>query len=70
MGCQHDIAEQMVRRGADCVLHVKGNPPNLAKAIQTWFDAADAGTLERPFWQHRQTDCPSSRGHRRPIHHA
>src|SRR6218665_3414680 len=52
------------------VLHVKGNPPNLAEAIQTWFDAADAGTLERPFWQHRQTDCPSSRGHRRPIHHA
>src|SRR6218665_728725 len=50
MGCQHDIAEQIVRRGADYVLNVKGNQPNLAEAIQTWFDAADAGTLERPFW--------------------
>ncbi|MCW5237171.1 ISAs1 family transposase [Verminephrobacter eiseniae] len=56
MGCQHDIAEQIVRRGADYVLNVKGNQPNLAEAIQTWFDAADAGTLERPFWQHSQTD--------------
>ncbi|WP_265286688.1 ISAs1 family transposase [Verminephrobacter eiseniae] len=56
MGCQHDIAEQIVRRGADYVLNVKGNLPNLAEAIQTWFDAADAGTLERPFWQHSQTD--------------
>src|SRR6218665_67572 len=56
MGCQHDIAEQIVRRGADYVLNVKGNQRNLAEAIQTWFDAADAGTLERPFWQHSQTD--------------
>ena len=49
MGCQHDIATQIVEGGANYVLGVKDNQPGLAEAVTTWFDAADAGTLDRPF---------------------
>jgi len=56
IGCQHQIAEQIIQRGAAYVLSVKDNQPKLAQAIKTWFDAAEAGTLVRPFWQHSETD--------------
>lgn len=56
MGCQYGIAAKIVERGAGYVLGVKDNQPNLAEAIKTWFDAADAGMLDRPFWQHSETD--------------
>lgn len=56
MGCQHDIAAIIVDRGADYVLGVKGNQPGLAEAIKLWFDAADAGKLDRPYWDDIQTE--------------
>ncbi len=56
MGCQHDIAAKIVASGADYVLGVKSNQPGLAEAIKLWFDAADAGKIDRPFWDHTQTE--------------
>lgn len=54
--CQHAIAAQIVERGAHYVLGVKDNQPGLAEAVKLWFDAADAGKMDRPFWDHIQTE--------------
>lgn len=56
MGCQHNIATQITQGGADYVLGVKDNQPGLAEAVRLWFDAAESGTLERPFWEDIQTE--------------
>lgn len=56
MGCQHDIAAGIVGRGADYVLGVKDNQPGLAEAIRLWFDEAETGNLDRPFWDHSHTE--------------
>lgn len=56
MGCQHSIATKISEGGADYLLGVKDNQPGLAESIREWFDAADAGNLDRPFWQHIQTE--------------
>lgn len=56
MGCQHSIATKITDGGADYVLGVKDNQPGLAEAIKQWFDAAEAGKLDRPFWQDIQTE--------------
>ena len=37
MGCQRAIAEKIIARGADYLLAVKGNQPNLHQAIQDAF---------------------------------
>lgn len=56
MGCQHDIAATIVAGGADYVLGVKDNQPGLAEAVKLWFDAADSGKMDRPFWDDSQTE--------------
>ena len=56
MGCQHDIAEKIMECGGHYVLGVKDNQPGLAEALVQWFDAADAGTMDRPFWDDIQTE--------------
>lgn len=56
MGCQHEIAAGIVAAGADYVLGVKDNQPGLAEAVRLWFDSAEAGTLDRPFWEHSHTE--------------
>jgi predicted transposase YbfD/YdcC len=38
MGCQKAITEQIVEKGADFVIGVKDNQPNLRKAIETTFE--------------------------------
>lgn len=38
MGCQTEIARQIVAGGADFVLHVKGNQPTLQQGLETFFD--------------------------------
>jgi predicted transposase YbfD/YdcC len=38
MGCQTEIAEQIVRQGGDYVLAVKGNQPKLHQAIDAFFE--------------------------------
>lgn len=40
MGCQKDIAEAIVNKGADYILAVKGNHRDLAEAIKDTFDFA------------------------------
>lgn len=37
MGCQRDIARQIVEQGADYLLQVKGNQPALSSELQTLF---------------------------------
>tara|TARA_R110001599_G_scaffold253132_3_gene453360 strand:+ start:133 stop:1269 length:1137 start_codon:yes stop_codon:yes gene_type:complete len=37
MGCQREIAEKIVSKGADYLLAVKGNQPRLAKAFEKYF---------------------------------
>jgi predicted transposase YbfD/YdcC len=56
MGCQHAIIEKIVEKKAHYIVAVKDNQPTLAQAIKEWFVAADAGTLDRPFWQDVDTD--------------
>lgn len=56
MGCQHDIATKIVAGGADYVLGVKANQPGLAEAVKLWFDTADSGKTDRPFWDDIQTE--------------
>ena len=56
MGCQRDIAAQIVERGADYVLAVKDNQPGLAEAVRLWFDSAMSGTSDRPCWEDVQTE--------------
>lgn len=41
MGCQKEIAEQIVRQGADYVLQVKNNQPNLLEDIKETFEWAE-----------------------------
>jgi predicted transposase YbfD/YdcC len=45
MGCQHAIVEKIVEKKADYIIAVKDNQPLLAKAIESLFDAHDAGLL-------------------------
>jgi predicted transposase YbfD/YdcC len=56
MGCQHTIIDKIVEKKADYIVAVKDNQPTLAQAIKEWFAAAEAGTLDRPFWQDIDTD--------------
>ena len=56
MGCQHAIIDKIVEKKADYIVAVKDNQLTLAQALQEWFAAADAGTLDRPFWQDVDTD--------------
>ncbi len=48
VGCQTDLAKQIRRRGADYRLGVKGNQPNLRRALEDGLaDATDAGAFEQ-----------------------
>lgn len=42
MGTQHEIAKQIVAKGADYVLCLKANHPTLWAEVKTWFEAAEA----------------------------
>jgi predicted transposase YbfD/YdcC len=42
MGCQKAIAKQIVERGGDYVLALKGNQSNLVEAVEEMFTDADA----------------------------
>ncbi|WP_267874676.1 ISAs1 family transposase [Massilia glaciei] len=56
MDCQRGIAAEIVAGGADYVLAVKDNQPGPAEAVKLWFDAADGGKMDRPFWDDIQTE--------------
>lgn len=52
MGCQKEIAEQIVQQEADYVLAVKDNQPHLAEDVQTLIDWAEAHQFEEIQHQH------------------
>ena len=51
----------IVASGAHYVLGVKDKQPGLVEAVKLWFDAADAVTLDRRFWDDIQTEKYHSR---------
>ena len=46
MGTQHEIAKQIVAKGADYVLCLKANHPTLSAEVKAWFEAAEAIAFE------------------------
>jgi predicted transposase YbfD/YdcC len=40
MGCQRDIVEKIVEKGADYVLHLKGNQGTMHEDVKLWFEWA------------------------------
>jgi predicted transposase YbfD/YdcC len=57
MGCQRDIAEQIVNQGADYVLGLKGNQSSLHEAVEDYFTAAHAaGFNQVKHTYHEETD--------------
>lgn len=62
MGCQRDIAAQIVEQGGDYVLAVKGNQANLHDSIVDFFDTARAGNFrEVAHTYYTQTDSGHGR---------
>jgi predicted transposase YbfD/YdcC len=51
MGCQHAIIEKILEKEANYIVAVKNNQPSLAQAVESLFNATDAGvcagTLEQ-----------------------
>ncbi len=48
MGCQTEIAREIINAGADYVLAVKGNQPTLHEGIKAFFDITSQTTLPAP----------------------
>jgi predicted transposase YbfD/YdcC len=46
MGCQTDIADKIVKKGADYVLALKGNQQCLADEVENYFNQAEAVNFE------------------------
>jgi len=54
MGCQRSIASEIINRGGDYVLALKGNQGHLHQAVKAYFEAAVAenfDTIEHDFYQ-------------------
>ncbi len=49
MGCQRKIAEKILEKGADYLLAVKENQPNLYAAIDSLFFESDEMLFEQHF---------------------
>jgi len=47
MGCQREIAEQIVNQGADYVLGLKGNQSSLHEAVEDYFTTAQAAGFKQ-----------------------
>jgi len=47
MGCQREIAEQIVNQGADYVLGLKGNQSTLHEEVEDYFTTAQAGEFKQ-----------------------
>lgn len=61
MGCQHAIIDKIVDKGANYIVAVKNNQPTLAQAIESLFDATDAGVRDGRL----QQDITVDKGHGR-----
>ena len=65
MGCQKKIAEKILSKGADYLLAVKENQPNLYHAITDLFFNSDDDTFEASFSEYAED---SNKGHGRTEH--
>jgi predicted transposase YbfD/YdcC len=62
MGCQTEIAEKIIEKGADYVLAVKGNQGQLHEAIVDFFDTAQGADFQGvPFDYHEETESGHGR---------
>jgi len=62
MGCQKAIAEKVVAKGADYVLAVKDNQPQLHEALCDYFETAQAADFEQvPLSYFEETDAGHGR---------
>ena len=67
MGTQHEIAQQIVAKGADYVLCLKANHPTLWAEVKAWFEAAEA--IAFAGIEHRVDKQVESGHHRRETRH-
>ena len=65
MGCQREIAKQVVEGGGDYVLALKGNQPQLESEVRGYFEAAREDDFERPEIAYEET---ANEGHGRIEH--
>jgi predicted transposase YbfD/YdcC len=56
MGCQKAIVQQIIDEGADYIIGVKNNQPNLAQAVQTLLEQAPSKADGRTWHEHSQTE--------------
>lgn len=68
MGCQREIASEIVAGGGDYVLQVKGNQPTLQAAVVQAFDDVDE-TNAAPTKARRRTTKEKSRGRKETRHY-
>ena len=62
MGCQRAIAEKIVAKGADYILAVKDNQPQLHEALRDYFDTARVANFEQvPVSYFEETDAGHGR---------
>jgi predicted transposase YbfD/YdcC len=62
MGCQTEIAEKIIEKGADYVLAVKGNQGHLYEAVVDFFETAQrAHFRDVPFDYHEETESGHGR---------
>ena len=62
MGCQRKIASQIVARGGDYILQVKGNQPKLYEKLEKLFIGTETGGYAHT---HCDTAAQSAKGHGR-----
>ena len=65
MGCQREIARQVVAGGGDYVLALKGNQPQLEREVRGYFEAVREDDFERPEIANEET---ANEGHGRIEH--
>jgi DNA sulfur modification protein DndD len=62
MGCQRAIAEKIVTKGADYILAVKDNQPQLHEVLRDYFETAQAANFEQvPVSYFEETDAGHGR---------
>jgi predicted transposase YbfD/YdcC len=67
MGCQREIAKQIVKKRADYILAVKGNQAGLLKAIQECFQRLDAAPQEMSHFTTEATESGHGRQETRRV---
>jgi len=62
MGCQHQITEQIVNKGADYAIALKGNQGRLNEEVKAWFHKAERDDFKNiGYSKHEETDTGHGR---------